>query len=514
MDLFSGDLTTPSNVLCNKNIAGNTSAILILFSPRIIPDQTRRSYTYKFGEGFKSSLFDRIDAGLKGVPQNNIGSFMLDCPDARGAILPEARGQNINLKTFSNYWTFVLIVDNDTPLGGKNFPTVMPSRTLYTGWCTGEPVTKKNFSSGHVLNEGCVLAVTHQTVLNMKQTFGYTGGYQGVDVMGDYDFAAGTVLQNMQNSSEAVYDLNPGTVVQSVIPSQDMDGLIQVTSQAVAAKPKSLVIPTELNDPAQHLSHLVSQAVQTAKVTANGFGYNGTPDFDIFSGGDTIMSTFGSLLGCATPSLISSLHPDQPFTIGEVVQKYPDLQFQVSYIPAESQYDITSSAGVSARNVYTTILYSALPGILVQYGLSEIAFRYNSYTREAGGLGSIGDERGMFQLQNIASLYVCNQNELYAKWDSLQTYLKMTLFPIIKDTVGDFDLMVHCAVGGVSLINLNLFNFTAEQGFIETNNLLGGLNTSTVGEQGELTNNATQLYSMMSDLSQQQQSLRPVNFTF
>lgn len=500
--LFGDDnQLTSATVLGHRQFAQRPSAILLLFSPRSIPDQVRRSYTYKFGEGFKSALFERMDKGIKGLPQTNISNLMLDCPDARGAILPEAKGQSINLKTFGDQWTFVLIVDNDNRLNQQGVPGIMPSRTLYTGWCTTEPVAKKNFSAGHVLNELCVLSVTHQTVLNVKQVFGQMGGYQGIDVMGDYDFAPGQVLQNMQNSAQAVCDLNPSKVVSSIIPSPDLEGSIQVMSQSVGALPRSLVIPTELNDPAQHLGHLVGQAVQTARVTANDFGSYSAPSFDIFSGGDTVISVFGSMLGSATPSLISSLQPDQPFTIGEVIQKYPDLQFQVAYIPHASQYDITTSSGASARNVFTTLLSSALPGILVQYGLAEVAFRYNSYTRETGGLGSMGGERGMFELQNIAALYVCNSNELVAKWENFKAYLKLTLFPIIKDTVGDFDLMVHCAVGGVSLINLNLFNYAAEQGFVETNNLLGGLNTPTVGENTELSNNAGQLYSMMSDLT-------------
>lgn len=512
MNFFDDNVQFSSTVLGKKSVA-QRSAILLLFSPRIIPDQTRRSYTYSFGEGFRDSLFQRMDNGIKGVPQTNISNFMLDCPNARGAILPESRGQHVNLRAFSDCWTFVLIVDNDKRMNTPDIPCISPSRTLYVGWCTSEPAARKNYSAGHVLNESCVLSVTHQTVLNVKQVFGVGGGYQGIDIMGDYDFAPGSVLQNMQNSAQPVYDLNPGTVMSSVVASTDLTNSIHVTSQGVSARPRALIIPTELNDPAQHLSHLVGNAVQTAKLTANGFGsVMPAPSFDIFSGGDTIMSTFGSLLGSATPSLITDLRPDQPFTIGEVLQKYPDLQYQVSYIPTTSQYELTTTESVSARNVYTTILYSALPSILVQFGLSEVAFRYNSYTREVGGLGSMGGERGVFQLSNIASLYQCSTNEMTAKWDSFKSYLKLTIFPIIKDTAGDFDLMVHCAVGGVSLINLNLLNnMVSDTGFVETNNLLGGLNTPTVGEQYELTKNATELYSMMSDLTQNQQYTQSEN---
>ena len=82
----------------------------------------------------------------------------------------------------------------------------------------------------------------------------------------------------------------------------------------------------------------------------------------------------------------------------------------------------------------------------------------------------------------------------------MQTYLDVTLFPIIKTAAGDFDLMVHCSIGGVSLIHLNLLDHAPVQGFVENNNLLGGINTATVGSDKDVSNNSAQLVSMVNDL--------------
>ena len=54
-------------------------------------------------------------------------------------------------------------------------------------------------------------------------------------------------------------------------------------------------------------------------------------------------------------------------------------------------------------------------------------------------------------------------------------------------------IIVHCSIGGVSLIHLNLLDFASVHGFVETNNLLGGLNTPLVGTVSNFNNNAIQL---------------------
>ena len=505
MSLFGGQQApvmpnlnqTQATSIFTQVTQSGVAATLFIFSPRFIPNQYRRPYDYRLGDGVKSAIADKVDRRLRGGSYSTTDTFLLDIPEARGAVLPATIGTPINLQAFSEFWTFLLVVDNENGLTPTGFQTTLPTRVIYAGWFVNEPVAKKNLSQSYVLNPSSMLVVAHQTVLSLRQTMGPTG-YQGVDVISDYDFAPTSSLQSINPAGENVYDLNPAEVIKVSATSPDLEGTIGIWATPVAAREKALTIPTELQDPTRHLSHLVSQAIETPILTLNGF--NGAEAIDTFMGGQVALSSFGALLGQAIPTVLTKIQCNQPISLGEVCQIYPQLNYQVINIPTMPSYDIIDTAAPTASNVFSSLLYAAMPGILAQYGLAEIAFRYNSYAHQPGGLGSMGEKRGVYELQNIAPLYQCNQNEIQAKWVTMQTYLDVTLFPIIKTAAGDFDLMVHCSIGGVSLIHLNLLDHAPVQGFVENNNLLGGINTATVGSDKDVSNNSAQLVSMVNDL--------------
>lgn len=479
--------------LSKLNTAGTASATVFFFSPRQIPDQHRRPYDYKFGEGFYDAVEQRIDNRMKGAPSSQMDSYLLDCPEARMAIMPSTQGIPTKLSSLSDFWTFLIVIDNDSAITPAALQSVVPSRTLLSGWCVNEPVTKTNFSQGYTPNPMCLLTVTHQTVLNFRQSFGM-GGFRSADVMSDYDYAPYSVLYNIQSEVDRPFDLNPATVSKAVIANKDLEGTVSVAHMPLPSAPGSVTIGTELADPIQHLSTLVNPAIDTPLLGSDGRGSGLDNGLDFFSGGSVMQSTYSALLGNAQPQIyLSKLDVEQPFTVSELQQTYPNLNIQVINIPVTAQYDQTSNAAPTRNNVLTSMLASAFPGILAQHGLAEVAFRYNSSIRQPGGLGSIGGKRGMYELQNISTLYNCNQNTIQAKWNNLQAYLELDLFPIILNTAGHFDLMVHCSIGGVSLIHLNLLDFASVHGFVETNNLLGGLNTPLVGTVSNFNNNAIQL---------------------
>ena len=113
----------------------------------------------------------------------------------------------------------------------------------------------------------------------------------------------------------------------------------------------------------------------------------------------------------------------------------------------------------------------------------------------------MGGARGIFQLLNIASLYQCDQNTLTSYWDQFQYQIKATVFSIIESTGGHFDLTMHCSLAGASLINLIMLDDVREPGLLETNNLLGGLNTPLIGSANVVTNNAAQLCNIVQDMT-------------
>lgn len=472
----------------------NKNVVLYLFSRRFIPDQWRRPHVYKFGGEFRMALQDNLAKAAQPRPYNAIDKLMLDEPSSRSSILPSAQGQHMGLKSFGDMWTFLLIIDNDnrSPIGNGS----IPSRLLYSGWVIDEPVTKGNMGGGWVPNESAVFVTSHHTTLNAHQHLLPSGMLSKVVTTGDYDYLNGTTAQRVQCDGSQLFGLLPHQLANSIIPDPMSRNAFELAASPVEAANKSIEIPAEINNPTYHLGKIVGSMADTVKMMRNDMGGN-----DVFSGSDAILSTACSFMTPGANIIQNDLNPDSPFTFGELLQRYdPGLKVEVCTQPVDLQYELVSADKASPRNVFTAVLSSSLPSLLAQFGLAEVAFRYNSYQPEVGGLGSTNGARGIFQLFNAATLYTGTDDEIASAWDQLQMYLKVTLFPVIQTNVGHFDVMVHCSLAGVSLINLQILDQIGEPGLVESNNLLGGLNTPLLGTNQELHHNASQMFQTFLDM--------------
>ena len=472
--------------------ASNSRALLYLMTKKFTPNQTRRALTYNFGGEFRKDLQENLSKAPN-AGYNNLNAMMLDSTNAKSAILPAAIGEPVNLSPFNDFWTFILVIDNDT--GTSPFGTIspIPTRMLYSGWVADEPVTKQNLSQGYVENPNAVLSTTHHTTLTVQQTLSPMGGASHIETTGDYDYIP-TVIQQLQMNQSPLYSLKPSDVTNGITVGDSAHNY-SVSPVPVAAAHKSIEVPTELNAPAFHLQRMVSGMADTVKHLAN------PTESDIFAGEDVAISTMATMLADGRNSILNDLNPNEPITIGQLRAKYGNnLEIVVCNQPFDPQYDLVGNEVPNRRNVLTAVVSSSLPPLLAQFGLAEIAFRYNSFHRPAGGLGSTNGDRGVFQLLNISGLFTTSQDQLNLAWDQLCRYMKMTLFPIILTNGGHFDLTCHCSLGGASLINLQLLDEIIDQGLIETSNLLGGLNTPLVGNQNAVTNNAGQMYNAVQDM--------------
>jgi hypothetical protein len=72
---------------------------------------------------------------------------------------------------------------------------------------------------------------------------------------------------------------------------------------------------------------------------------------------------------------------------------------------------------------------------------------------------------------------------------------------IIVANVGEFNVCVNCGVGGVTLVDLTLMDWISEHqsGYSFTNNRLGGLNSSLIGNITVSNSNQQQLSGIIQD---------------
>ena len=508
MDNFNGTIPTlpsDSGKIVQMMGNGSSSAYLFLFSPREMTAQYRRPYDYKFNDKFGGDLSDLITRNMSGV-SSLVDDFMLNSADARTSVLPTATAIPLSSAPFNQCWTFLLVVDNDELVTPFGFSKTHPSRIYYMGWCIDEPVTRKNLSQEYVPNPSAIFQTAHHTVLCSRGNFGPDTGYVATDVMSDYDYAPTSVVTQMHHADQTPYDLNPSKVANEIVTSSlGMDEYANVSpSISVCANPlmtqaTPLQVDTSLNDPTRHLGNIVRALSDTVMYTGRTSSTDEIPDE--YAGSSLATSQFASMLGSGTPMMISKVDPEKPFSFSELMEEYPNLIYQVILMPNQIGFDATDVGAPTANNVFASMIHNAMPSILAQYGFIEATFRYNSFARPAGTpifIQNIANP-GVFEVMNLASFYPCPQNELMAKWNMCSMYLQHTLFPIIKNSVGDFDLMVNCSVGGSTIVQLNLLDYQNRPGFAECNNLLGGLNTPTVGLHNDLLNNAVQLHNLTED---------------
>lgn len=484
-----------------SNFVNNQPQVkLFLFTQRMIPDQYRRPHIYNFDGQFRIDLQENIDRGLRGGAYTHLNTLMPESMPSKHAILPSVNSEHINLKSFGDMWTFILVIDNGTapsPLGTRSFP----GRSIFSGWVTDEPVNTVNFGGGIVPNPNAVFSITHNTHITCPISFTSSGMVPRPDVNADYDYVSGTILQQIQNNGQTLYSIDPKRITNGLIPDSENgypSSTASIAPTPISAGRFSTEINTDINNPLQHLGTIVGSIYDSVKMSKE--NNNPADIMDSFTN-ETIISSMANLMNPGL-NVSAPIDPKVPFTFQELLMKFNnDVDVVVCKQPYDIQYELSCAATPSRRNVFTSLFSTSIPPILAGCNLAEVAFRYNSYEKPIGGLGSVGNDRGIFHLWNIASLFQVPQELLNSYWDNFQFQLRNTLFPMVLSNGGHFDLTMHCSLAGVSLINLVMLDELPEQGLIETNNLLGGLNTPLVASQDVVTNNSLQLLNVVRDVT-------------
>lgn len=500
IDLFG---EAPNNLavdMLNRQVIQRTQgkATLFLFTPRNRPDQWRRPYLYQFGGEMKMAVDETINRALRGTA-NGMTTMMLNQPIARSAILPNAQGQLVTVSNLNDYWTFILIIDNDNGVNPLGMATSTPTRMLYSGWIMGEPVTKRNMTvDSWAHNPSAQLITTHHTTLCVHECIGPTQTYSQINTTGDFDYYDGNMMQQLTPTQEQLYDLQPSKIANNICDVEP--NMFTVAPAPIKSNRTTTEISTDINRPTHHLQKVIGGLIDSVKLSdqANQMG-----SVDALSGGDVMMRSFELTLGGGTSNVVlNGLRPNQPFSMQDLDDRYgTSLMVQVCETPKDATYELSDGQRPSARNVFTSVISSSLPSMLAQYGLADCAFRYNSAMRP-NELFPDPNKQGVMEVYNFSSLYGATDQALRLAWENFERELRMCLFPIIRSNAGEFDLTAWCSIAGCSLVNLNLLDdMTVESGMQENSNLLGGMNTPFLGINGEFQRNAGELYHLTQDVA-------------
>ena len=486
----------------------HTSARLFLFSPRNFVNIQKRPVTYNFNMEFFDDMKENINNIVDRVGTNySAASFMNGYRSALDAVTLDGQGFMMDTQRLSDFWTFVLQIDNEQlNTGGMYNGPRLNNRYIYSGFCSHEPVSSLD-GLRVTVNPNCVLQITHSTSMSLQKRFSPAGDFSQMRVNNDIDLITPSISQQLNTNATNL--LTPDKVHKSHFDDEytgTASGYVSNMESALRMDSGSLIVPSFFNSPKHHLKHIVGgvmQSIDEINMQNTGSGQMRTIAPELFGSTRLLDSTLSNFLATPAADNMISIDPVKPWTIGELQYKYPDMM--VVPIGAEklSLNDLADQSVTTRANVASAILVAAIPPIINDHGLCEFAFFYRSYDASGSPFINMGNQElpDQFHVSNAATWSVETSEMLKLRIKAIFSNLKNQLFPIIKNMGGDFDLSCSCnSVGECNVMIYFKDEPHATQGIYESPLLLGGINSPLVGSFNHLQHNSLQMSTMVSCL--------------
>lgn len=480
-------------------------AELSLFSRAYVPDFARRPLVYSFNGAFREELNDRLSkiGDFSSANSTTLGGFKPQdayfgkSSFASNLILPNVRAEAVNMSSFSESWTFILIittVKNSTPHTGM--PSRIVQKEIFSGYVADDPISRSLMlgNKSDVTNPNAILVTTHHTEFDTSDN-----RIQPVSVTADSDIIPQQIAANIQKDGTALASLRPDLLLNGITPD---DGIY---SSSVMTSPVPLNqnakeaenIPVDFNIPTAHTTKLVSSLANSIRNT----NFSGTAGY-----GDALAeltSNYSSQLqpGYCVPGALYKwsdiINPGRSFTIGDLINAFPGNSLCINNYeqPFGQQVDLVDTMSPTPQNQMSSLISMCVPSILIECGLSDISVSYRSFDPSCDGM-----HKGSYNWSDANPLVPLSPEQLRGKLESFMDMLIQDVFMIVYANVGEFMVNITSSVCGATLVDLHLMDWDSNQnGFSLTNNRLGGLNSSMIGSVEISNNNQMQLSNILQD---------------
>lgn len=475
-------------------------SVLFLFSPRTIVDHYKRPLTYNFN----LPMVDAISENIINKPTGNSVNQTLALPDMSTAIVPASDGISMNTSEYSDYWSFVLIID-DSPEVGSMFANNLTNRHILMGICGAEPIGAVGLASatpGSYVNPDCQLIVTRKLMLNKYSTASAVGMSDRVKTIADTniaEFSPSVWTGNRQNHDNQYYSLSPEKAHTAV--SMDDSEVISTIDHADSLNvTNSLKLSSTLESPKKHMKEIltnietgVTNSQFTDQIGEFGDGVDaistGPENFEMYVHGAFSEHNPLSNVGYSSNMEMDGLLGSEFLTIGMVQSHYRPNIIPIK-TPVDTPASIIPQHYTSVSNIFSSLICSCMPTYLNAVGLSAIAFMHNTANEAT-------------QINHIDSMVGSTQQELHYKWGALQHLLKTELYPILLNNGGHFDISISCSINSTTNVILNFLDDTplAPGEVYEENAILGGIVSPLVGTKEHMINNSHQLNNLIRNIS-------------
>ena len=223
------------------NFYSTRANVLYLMSPRRFHPQLRTSLIYTFDDRFLNRAEDVMARGS----QDHTGPYIEDLlysGQGNQVIKPYADvGDLIRMDQLSDYWTFLLIVDNDTvaPVASYDSPLLQnqealvsspfaDNRVIYYGFCMGEAVAPLSLQMPEpTINWQVRVGIMHKTFVTKHESYGPMGRTPvRHDVVANQDFVHPDLANTIATSPD-LYRLTPDQLFNGFESFRTGDGFIE-----------------------------------------------------------------------------------------------------------------------------------------------------------------------------------------------------------------------------------------------------------------------------------------------
>lgn len=493
----NGTYAGPALSFQNNN--NTVHAELSLFSKIFTPDFARRPMVYNFGGEFRQELSDRLASvgtlGGYNRSQSKFGYFGKDSC-AASIVIPSTRADAVHMSTFCEVWSFILVVT--TVRNNPGFTAIPPiiTKEVFSGYVIDDPISRvlMTGNKSDITNKNAILVTTHHTSYHISDNIVNT-----ISVDNDKDIIPQQIASNIQADGAALASLRPDRLASGIVATDIFDPTVMTTPVPLNQNTdKAEEVDTVYSLPTAHVTKLVNGLANSISNT----------NFATCPGvGDAMSELTSNLSAQLSPGYSSmvaledskkAIRPDKAFTIGDLDAAFPgdSLLVLINTQPQGQQVDLLDPLLPTRQNQMSSLISMCLPPLLIEHGFSEIQFRYCSYDVSGDGMN-----KGSYQIQSASTLCELTREMYHAKLSALMSDIINDVFMIVVANTGEFNVCINCGVGGVTLVDLTLLDWSSEhqQGYNFTNNRLGGLNSSLIGDINVSNSNQQQLCGILQD---------------
>jgi hypothetical protein len=472
--------------------SGNSaSAKMIILTPRNHGNVAIRPTIFDFNQGLMDKMLSNYDA-------KHVASRFSMERTLIESIKPSNEGIAVDTRScIDNLNSFILIIDS-VGQAPNQFVKPQRRRQILTGYFLDEPIAPNTwYSSQPTINYNCPMVFTHDCVTAVTQQVNANGTRQAFSVVNNNDII--NPLINHQVPGNDLYLVDSGSIAKCSTPSDN--GIIKTDAgAALAGQESASVIGVGARSAKHQLLSLADALTSASAVFSGGYESFGSNDSRIgLDPYDRFLSEFLTQVGTSGSNVLqrNGIDSSRIVTIGQIdamlmTSRMPQLNINPIKIPQSPTYERRHQGEKSPQNVFSSMACSAIQALAYEYQIGSISFRYNSRHREPGSMSN-----GSWALMSATSLLggtnVVDENGLRSCLAGFRNALATTLFPTLIAIAGDFDIMVAYEATGVTVMDLNFYDYNPVGGVYEHDNLMGGLLCPAIGTYGQFQHNQAQL---------------------